>query len=253
MKAYVLHFMESRAAKDFLRVMANLKGDERKGYVRDMFGHIARRYDLMNRLMTLGQDIRWRRETVRRLGVEPGVRVLDVGAGTGDVSREILRQHPGAHVIACDLTPAMIAIGQKRHGEQPMAWVIADAEHLPFAGQCFQGVVSGFLLRNVSRLDAVLREQARILQDGGRMTGLDTTPPHGLLKPFIAFHLHVIIPLLGRLVAGSADAYTYLPDSTEGFLKAEELAEKMRIAGFKQVGFVRRMLGAVAIHWGKKG
>jgi len=217
-----------------------------------MFGRIARRYDLMNRLMTFGQDIHWRREAVKKLRIKPDMLILDVGAGTGDVSFEILRQHPDVSVVACDLTPGMMAVGRQRHEKKRVMWVMADTEQLPFESGTFDGVISGFLLRNVSRLDRVLAEQLRVLGSGCRMVSLDTTPPVGFLRPFIEFHIHVIIPLLGRLIAGNAEAYTYLPNSTEGFLKAEDLAVRMQSAGFGEVNFSRRMFGAVAIHWGKK-
>jgi demethylmenaquinone methyltransferase/2-methoxy-6-polyprenyl-1,4-benzoquinol methylase len=233
--------------------MMDLQGDERKRYVKSMFGRIARRYDLMNRLMTFGQDIRWRREAVKKLTSKPGALILDVGAGTGDVSFEVLRQHPDAGVVACDLTPGMMAVGRQRHRAERVMWVIADTEQLPFKDDTFDGVISGFLLRNVSRLDRVLAEQLRVLSSGCRMVSLDTTPPAGFLRPFIEFHIHVVIPLLGKLIARNSEAYTYLPDSTEGFLKAEVLAEHMRSAGYAEVDFSRRMFGAVAIHWGKKG
>lgn len=233
--------------------MAHLTGEERARYVRRMFGRIARRYDLVNRLMTLGQDVRWRREAVRRLAPPPQGRVLDLGAGTGDLALEVRRQAPQAHVVAADFTPEMVALGRRRPGAESVAWVIADALHLPFADGVFDGVVSGFLLRNVVDLERALEEQHRVLRPGGRLVALDTTPPRpGPLRPLLEFHLHTVIPLLGRLVAGDAEAYRYLPDSTERFETAEGLAERLRRLGFAQVGFVRRMFGTVAIHWGTR-
>jgi demethylmenaquinone methyltransferase/2-methoxy-6-polyprenyl-1,4-benzoquinol methylase len=114
-------------------------------------------------------------------------------------------------------------------------------------------VVSGYLLRNVSDLQAALQEQRRVLKPGGWIVALDTTRPSpGPLEPFIDFHLHRIIPALGRLVAGDSEAYTYLPDSTARFLSAEQLAGRLLEAGFQEVGFRRLMLGTMAIHWGKK-
>ncbi len=231
--------------------MAHLTGEARARYVRRMFGRIARRYDLLNRLMTLGQDLRWRREAVRRLAPAPGSRVLDLGAGTGDLALEVLRQAPRARVVAADFTPEMVALGRRRPGGERVAWVIADALHLPFADGAFDAVVSGFLLRNVVHLERALAEQRRALRPGGRLVALDTTPPRpGPLRPLLDFHLHTVVPLLGRLVAGDAEAYHYLPASTERFETAEGLAERLRRLGFAEVGFVRRMLGTVAIHWG---
>jgi demethylmenaquinone methyltransferase/2-methoxy-6-polyprenyl-1,4-benzoquinol methylase len=233
--------------------MTDLSGTERAQYVQRMFGRIAPRYDLLNRLMTLGQDIRWRRETVRHLEIEPGNLILDSGTGTGDLAFEVLRQHPAAGVVASDFTAEMVALGQQRPGGDRISWVIADAQRLPFASGSFDGTVSGFLMRNVPDVDVALGEQQRVLKAGGRVVSLDTTPPRrNLLQPFIKFHLHYIVPLLGRIIAGDPEAYTYLPDSTEQFLTAEKLSECMTAAGFRAVGFVRRMFGTVAIHWGRK-
>ena len=129
----------------------------------------------------------------------------------------------------------------------------AHAPRLPFPDGCFEAAVSGFLFRNVIDIPQALSEQRRLLKPGGRIVILDTTrPPDNLFTPFIRFHLRVIIPAFGRLVTGEADAYTYLPDSTQAFLTAEQLAERMRAARFREVGFRRRMLGTIAIHWGVK-
>ena len=179
--------------------------------------------------------------------------VLDLGAGTGDLALEVKQRHPDAFVVASDFTADMLLVGKQREGADQIHWVIADAMHLPFASQCADVVVSGFLLRNVPDVAQTMAEQYRALKLGGRVGSVDTTPPRdNWLRPFLQFHLHTVIPLLGRLVAGEAEAYTYLPDSTEQFLTAEKLAAAFETAGFRSVGFVRRMLGTVGIHWGKK-
>jgi demethylmenaquinone methyltransferase/2-methoxy-6-polyprenyl-1,4-benzoquinol methylase len=231
--------------------MSDLTGKERSQQVQGMFGRIARRYDLLNRLMTLGQDMRWRREAIKRLKVQPGTIVLDLGAGTGDIAFEIVKKYPDTLVVACDFTMNMIRVGKERKGGEGVAWVIADVQQLPFARESVSGVISGFLLRNVSDINRTLREHVRVLKPGGRAVALDTTPPRrNLLRPFHEFYLRQVIPFLGRLIAGEAEAYRYLPDSTEGFLPAEDLAERFREAGMEEVGFVRRTFGAVSIHWG---
>jgi demethylmenaquinone methyltransferase/2-methoxy-6-polyprenyl-1,4-benzoquinol methylase len=230
--------------------MSDLTGEERARYVHNVFGRVARRYDLMNRLMTAGQDVRWRREAIRRLGLRPGERLLDLGTGTGDLGREALRQQADLHLAAADFSLAMMLAGQ---ASGALPWLNADALRLPFPEGCFDAVVSGFLLRNVGDLVTALKEQYRILKPGGRIVILETTrPKSGLLSPFVRFHMRVVIPWIGGLVSGNPEAYHYLPASSEAFLPAEELAGRMAEAGFREVGFQRRMAGTIAIHWGRK-
>lgn len=179
--------------------------------------------------------------------------MLDLGAGTGDLAFEFLRQNPENVPIAADFTTAMMQVGQQRKLGNLVHWSSVDALQLPFDDQTFDAVVSGFLLRNVIDLDQALREQLRVLNPGGMMVSLDTTRPrNNLLSPFIRFHMNIIIPALGRMLTGQADAYTYLPDTSTNFLLAENLAERMTSAGFRAVSFQRRMFGVVAIHWGRK-
>jgi len=224
--------------------------DKRTDKIQGMFTRIAGRYDLMNRLMTLGQDTNWRQEVIRRAGLTPGSRLLDLGAGTGDLTREAQRQQPGCRTVAADFTLGMMQAGNLRGH---LDWSAADALHLPFPDAGFDAVVSGFLMRNVLDVRQALQEQYRVLTYGGRIVILDTThPPRNLLTPFLWLHLHLVIPLLGTLITGQREAYTYLPDSTEKFLYAEQLASAMREAGFKNVAFRRRMFGTIAIHWGEK-
>lgn len=221
--------------------------------VQAMFGRIARRYDLMNRLMTAGQDVRWRREVVARTQLPDDGRLLDIGAGTGDLAREALQQKPGSWPVAADFTLEMMRVGKAHHYSTKLDWSAADALCMPFPDEAFDAVVSGFLLRNVIDIRLCLQEQHRVLKGGGFAVALDTThPPRNFLRPLIDFHLHFIIPRLGRLVTGEAEAYTYLPETTENFLQAEKLAEIMEQVGFHQVGFQRLMIGTMAIHWGMK-
>jgi demethylmenaquinone methyltransferase/2-methoxy-6-polyprenyl-1,4-benzoquinol methylase len=231
--------------------MSELTGEARARYVRRMFGRIAPRYDLLNRLMTFGQDRRWRRETVQQLQLLTSARVLDLGAGTGDLAFEVLKRQPEATLVALDFTPEMMRLGRRRAAGSRVQWIVGDAARLPFAPATFDAVVSGFLLRNVPDIGRVLAEERRVARSGGRVVSLETTPPpHTWLRPLLAFHLHTLIPLLGRIVSGDSEAYNYLPQSTERFIEAEALAERMAAAGFRHVGFVRRMVNTVAIHWG---
>lgn len=233
--------------------MTQLQGKERARYVQEMFSQIAPRYDLMNRLMTFAQDVRWRRQVIRRARLQPGNWLLDLGTGTGDLAREALRQRPNCRVVAADFTLPMMILGQSRFSQPAPDWSAADAQRLPFPDEIFDAVVSGFLMRNVTDLAHSLGEQYRVLKPGGRIVALDTTPPQDdLLKPMVQFHLGTVIPTLGKLVAGQMDAYRYLPETTQNFLEPERLAGRLVATGFRKVGYVRLMFGTIAIHWGIK-
>ncbi|HET9914519.1 MAG TPA: ubiquinone/menaquinone biosynthesis methyltransferase [Anaerolineales bacterium] len=230
--------------------MTQLTGKERATYVQNMFTRIAKRYDLMNRLMTGGQDIQWRRKVIQLTRLPQKARLLDVGAGTGDLAREALAQFPQAKVIAADFTLEMMRVGQKNG---TLNFASADALRLPFEDALFDAAVSGFFMRNAIDLQKALQEQYRVLKKSGRIVILDTTrPKRNILSPFIWLHMHVVIPILGRLLTGAKEAYHYLPDTTEGFVTAEELAVRMAAVGFKQINFERLMFGTIAIHWGMK-
>jgi demethylmenaquinone methyltransferase/2-methoxy-6-polyprenyl-1,4-benzoquinol methylase len=233
--------------------MSYLTGKQRDQYIRTMFTRIARRYNLLNRLMTFGQDVCWRREAIRYLEIKPQSVVIDMGSGTGDIALEIARKHPGVLVVAIDFTPEMIHVGKNRPGGETVHWLISDVQHLPFAHESVSSVISGFLLRNVPVIDRLLTEHHRVLVNGGRAVSLDTTPPRdNMLRPVLEFYLRRIIPILGKLVAGEGEVYAYLSHSTKGFFSAETLAEHFRQTGFSGVKFVRRMLGIIGIHWGEK-
>ena len=172
--------------------MTQLTGQERATYVQNMFTRIAKRYDLMNRLMTGGQDIRWRKQVIQLARLNRNARLLDLGTGTGDLAREALAQFPQAKVIAADFTLEMMRVGQNRGA---LNFSSADALHLPFEDSSFDAAVSGFLMRNVIDLQKALQEQYRVLKKGGRIVILDTTrPKKNILSPLIWLHMHVDHP-----------------------------------------------------------
>ena len=224
------------------------RNEDKQTYVRGIFQKVAANYDRMNSLMTGGQVRFWRSECIRLAGIRAGMRVLDLGSGTGDLARMALQTVPGIEVVAADFTLEMMLAG-RRKGDLP--FVAADAAQTPFTAGSFDVILSGWLVRNVADLDGVLAEHYRLLKPGGRIVILDTTrPTRNLLTPFIWLYMHLVIPLLGRLVSRNQEAYQYLQSSSEGFLLAENLAAKMKVTGFDEVGFKRYMAGTIAIHWG---
>ena len=149
----------------------------------------------------------------------------------------------------------MMFVGQKHKLGQHVTWVGADALNLPFAENTFDAVTSGYLMRNIPDLERGISEQLRVLKPGGRIVILDTAPPpHNILRPFILIHLKYIIPLLGRIISGkdSADAYQYLPESTQSFKTPEDLAMILEKSGVEDVHFKKFMFGTMAVHWGIK-
>ena len=217
-----------------------------------MFGRIARRYDLMNQLMTFGCDRSWQREVARLAAPPPGGRLLDIGCGTGGIAKAAWGRDPSLEITAADFTRAMLHRGRSGPWRPRLRWCCADALSLPFANATFDAVVSGYLIRNVTDIHQALAEQCRVAKPGARIVCLDTAPPgRHPLKPLIDFHMHQVIPRVGGLVSGDPMAYRYLPQSTQAFKTPEELARFMRAAGLVAVAFQRRMFNTVTIIHGQ--
>jgi demethylmenaquinone methyltransferase/2-methoxy-6-polyprenyl-1,4-benzoquinol methylase len=212
--------------------------------VRSMFDRIAPVYDTMNRVMTAGLDVRWRKLAAAAV-VRPGDRVLDAACGTGDLA--IADRDAGASkVTGLDFSEEMLARARRK---APLDWVQGDMLALPFADATFDAATVGFGVRNVADLELALRELRRVLRPGGRLAILEITRPRGALRPFFSLWFDRIVPLLGRVLPGGS-AYTYLPASVRRFPGAEALADLMRAQGFGDVRF--RLLGGtiVALHTG---
>jgi len=213
--------------------------------VRTMFDRIAPVYDVMNRVMTAGLDLRWRRLAARAV-VQPGDSVLDAACGTGDLA--IADRKAGAEkVTGLDFSERMLERARRKAPE--LEWVQGDMLALPFADGTFDSATVGFGVRNVADLELALRELRRVLRPGGRLAILEITQARGVLKPFFSLWFDRIVPLIGKLLPGGS-AYTYLPASVKRFPSAEELADLLRSLGFGDVGF--RLFGGtiVALHTG---
>lgn len=227
--------------------------EEKRGYVRNMFSDIAPRYDLMNRLMTLGQDGTWRRTVVDLCALPPGGSLLDVATGTGDIGYEALRRDPRAQVVGLDLTRAMMMYGRGKHAGLSFPFLEGDALALPFADNAFDATTSGFMMRNVVDVRAAFTEQARVVRPGGRVVCLEITLPRTPVfgRLFHAYFFEVV-PRIGRTISGHGEAYSYLPESALAFPRPPELKQIMESAGLRDVGYRLAMMGTVAIHWGTK-
>lgn len=214
--------------------------------VRGMFDGIAPVYDLMNRVMTMGLDQRWRRLAVSEV-VWPGDRVLDACCGTGDLA--VAAEQRGGRVVGLDFSERMLERARQKSGA--IEWVQGDALALPFAEGEFDAATVGFGVRNLEDLEGGLRELNRILKRGGKVAVLEITRPTGVLRPFFRLWFDVLVPLAGRLLPGGT-AYTYLPASVRRFPGAEDLSRLMERAGFEDVRY--RLLGGgiVALHTGTR-
>jgi demethylmenaquinone methyltransferase/2-methoxy-6-polyprenyl-1,4-benzoquinol methylase len=231
---------------------ALVSGDAKRSYVRDMFTAIAPRYDLLNHVLSLNVDRRWRRRAVRRLDWErrPEGTFVDACAGTMDLAAELARQHGfRGRVVGADFVVPMLRLGRaKRRDLRPVG---ADTLRLPFADAAFDGATVGFGIRNLVDVDAGFAELRRILRPGARLVVLDFTLPTArpVRSLYLTYFRHVL-PLIGRVMSKHTNAYTYLPDSVLQFPTPDSLAERMVSAGFDDVRFERLTFGIAAVHWG---
>jgi demethylmenaquinone methyltransferase/2-methoxy-6-polyprenyl-1,4-benzoquinol methylase len=212
--------------------------------IQGMFGRIAHRYDLLNRLLSLGQDVRWRRLVAQRIAASGADRVLDVCAGTGDLAIGFEAPH---QVFGSDFCLPMLALARHKTASisGAPAWFAADALQLPVADGSFDAVTVAFGIRNFEDLERGLAELVRVLDTGGRLIVLEFSHPRGTLAPVMKSWVRQVPPLVGRIVSGDAEAYRYLTTSVEQFPDGERLVMLLRDAGLDEVG-ARPLTGGVA-------
>ncbi len=214
--------------------------------VRTMFDRIAPVYDVMNRVMTAGLDVRWRRLAAAS-AVRAGDRVLDAACGTGDLAIADLKAGAGK-VTGLDFSAKMLE--RARVKNTAIEWLQGDMLALPFADETFDAATVGFGVRNVENLELGRSELRRVLRPGGRLAILEITQPRGALRPFYSLWFDRVVPLLGKVLPGG-DAYTYLPASVKRFPTAERLADMLRETGFGDVRFKLMGGSIVALHTGQ--
>ncbi len=227
--------------------------DNKAQTVRGYFNAIAGRYDLLNTLLSFGLHHLWKRRTIKLTGIRPGSSVLDLCGGTADLALRAARA--GAQsVTVCDFSPGMLHVGKIKAAAVPaVSFVCGDAQRIACSDNSFDVVLIGFGLRNLTDREQGLREMLRVLRPGGRLVCLEfSTPVWPWFRLLYDFYSRSIIPTAGLLIAGSREAYEYLPDSIKKFPLPDELAAMMQTAGFRQVRYIRLTNGIAAIHTGEK-
>ena len=232
------------------------RGAERANRVQALFAIIARRYDLLNDLQSLGLHRIWKRRLVRLARLGPGQQALDVCCGTGDVAFALAQT--GANVVGLDFSPEMLAVAAERLERFPgtpgaVRFVEGDALKLPFPDGAFDAVTIAYGLRNLADLEAGVAEMHRVLRPGGRLLALDFGKPANPLWRTLYFaHLRMAVPVFGWLFAGSADAYGYILESLQHYPDQAEVAGLLRRQGLTAVTVVNLLGGAMGLHCAEK-
>jgi demethylmenaquinone methyltransferase/2-methoxy-6-polyprenyl-1,4-benzoquinol methylase len=232
---------------------------EAAAHVREMFGRIAPRYDLLNHLLSLDIDKLWRRRVARRFSAvlhDPNARVLDLCCGTGDLAFALRREAPqGAEITGSDFVPEMLVRARTKAAAAgaTVEFIEADALNLPFADASFDLISCAFGFRNLANYERGLQEILRIVKPGGAAAILEfAEPPGKVFGAMYRFYFRHVVPILGGMISGNASAYAYLPNSVSAFPAPEELQQRFERAGFAEVRFERWTGGVVTLHIGRK-
>lgn len=234
-------------------------GVSKAEHVNRVFARIAKRYDLMNSVLSFQQHKRWRRFAMQQMNVQPGAQALDVAAGTGDWTLSLAEVvGPSGHVVGIDFTQEMLDVAAVKLAKRPalqsrIDWIRGDAMSLPFADSTFDVATIGFALRNVPDVLTVLQEMRRVVKPGGQVVSLELSKPEW--PPFRAlyyFYFYKILPFIGGLAAGAKEQYAWLPESLTDFPNRAALEDVFRAAGLTHV-YSRALTGGIAaLHVGRK-
>lgn len=229
------------------------EADEKRAFVRRMFDGISGTYDVLNRLLSVGTDVVWRRKTIDTLAPESGEHILDLATGTGDLGLEVAGRDPDVVVTGADISTGMLRRGWRKSRDRSarMSFLAGDAECLPFASGTFDALTIGFGIRNVAELDLGLSEMVRVLKPGGRAAILEFSQPRNVFMrtPYLCYFRNVL-PNIGRLVSRDSTAYRYLYESVMQFPEGEVFCSRMREAGFRDVTRQPLSFGIATIYAG---
>ncbi len=237
---------------------------EKAGKVRAVFDSVAKNYDVMNDLMSLGVHRIWKDIMADRVNPQPGERILDLASGTGDIARRMAKRARAAgkrrggateaFIVASDINHAMLFEGKaqknKDEGDKPLERLCADAQKLPFADKTFDAATIAFGIRNVTDIPTALADIRRVLKPGGRFVCLEFSHPNPVLQPVYDTYSFQILPRMGGIVAKDSDSYRYLAESIRRFPKQKDFAAMMQKAGFARVAYMDLTGGVTALHWG---
>ena len=233
-----------------------MRGKEKKKYVTAMFNDIADRYDLLNHLLSLGIDYYWRYRAIGLLEVQKEHLVLDLASGTGDLAVATVKKS-GAKVIGLDIAQKMLLAGQEKIRKKKLAdkiaFVCGDGENMPFKDAVFDRSMIAFGIRNMGDMPKALSELHRTLKPGGRLMVLEFSLPAFVpLRKLYLLYFKMMLPLIGKLISGHADAYSYLPESVENFPTQKEFSALMSTAGFLNVRYKNFTFGICTAYIGDK-
>ncbi len=234
---------------------ANQGSPETATQVQEMFGEIAKRYDFLNAVLSLGIDKTWRKDAVNAVSEKNPKTLLDVATGTADLAIELKKSNAHYKVIGVDFAEPMLAIGRKKAAKQNLDVRLeqGDGLNLAFPDASFDALTIAYGLRNFSNYQAGLNEFYRVLKPGGRLVILEfPPPPKGLFGQFFRFYFLNILPFLGGFISGKQKAYEYLPTSVLNFPSPDVLATMMKEAGFDKIRYKLQTFGVSAIHVGDK-
>lgn len=226
--------------------------ESKKGQVKEMFDNIAPKYDLLNRALSLGIDVSWRRKAVKLLEPYAPKRVLDLATGTADFAIEARKLSP-EQIVGVDIAPQMLEVGREKISKMGLDPLIelqtGDAERLNFEDGYFDAITIGFGVRNFENLDKGLAEVHRVLRPGGAVAILEPAFPTKFpMKQAFQFHFNVLTPLIGKWISGDDAAYEYLPNSVKAFPTGKEFVEICHKAGYSQAKFIPLTFGICALY-----